>query len=124
VPGFVDGFRGRVDVFAQKPGEAHADDVAGGLFGHVENFGVERHDVGLLGAAALLHPVHLDLGEQLRGGVLTDVLEVAGVVGGLQADEVDLGVAHEGFASKSAGIDPAGCASRAAPAAAAARVAG
>ena len=97
MPDLVDTFGGGVDFFAQQAGEAHADDVTLGFLGYVDHLGVEGDHVGFLAGTGVIHPVHLDLGEHLGRGVFADILEIASVVGRLEADEVDLGVAHEGF---------------------------
>ena len=63
-----------------------------------EQFGVKRHDVGLLwGVAALVH-FHLEFGEHFGGDEFADVVHVLGVVGRLQANEVELGDAQEALA--------------------------
>ena len=60
-----------------------------------QHFGVELLHIGLLCLAAALAVLHFDLGIELGRGELADVVHVAAVVGGLQADEVELGLAQE-----------------------------
>ncbi len=99
MPDFVEGRR-CLAVFADQAAEADADDVAAGFLGHVDHLGVELGNIGcLLGTLALIDG-QLDLGEHFRCGEFADVVQIAGIVGGLQADEVDLGVAHEAVGVK------------------------
>ena len=95
VPDLGEGLGGGAVFLADQAVEMDADDVAAGFFRHVEHLGVELGDIGrLLGALALVD-AHLDLGEHFRRGEFADVVQIAGVVGGLKANEVHLGIAHE-----------------------------
>ena len=73
----------------------HAGDVAIALGDDFQQFGVHLHDVGFLCLAAAFLILHLDLGEQFGRGEFADVVHVAAVVGGLQAHEIQLGLAQE-----------------------------
>ena len=95
VPDLVERLRRRVEFLADESGEAHADDVAGALLGHIEDLGIDRHDVGLLGGLAAFGETQLDLAEHFRRREFTDVFKVAGIVSCLQANEIHLGIADE-----------------------------
>jgi len=98
VPHFVDGDRGCIGFFAQQAGKADADDMTLVFFGDIQNFGIERYHIGLLRQATLLIAllqIHADFGKHFRRGEFADVCQVTGVVGSLQTDETDLGVADK-----------------------------
>ena len=103
VPDFVEGLGDAVGLLADQAVEADADDLPIGLAGDVEHFGVDADDVGALRRRAALLQVEPDRGEHLRRGEGAQVLEVAGVVGRLQADEDHLGDALEAFGVEARG---------------------
>ena len=97
MPGFGKGFRRRVGHFAKLPREMHAGDMATVFGDDLKQFSVQLHDVGFLGAAVALLMLHLDFGEHLGRHKFTDVVHVATVIGRLQADKAELGLAQETF---------------------------
>ena len=75
--------------------EAHADDVLPVVLRHLDHLGVDLHHIGgLLGRTTLLQ-VEPQRREQLGRGELAQVIDIAGVVGRLHADEHHLGQALE-----------------------------
>jgi hypothetical protein len=74
-----------------------------GLAGDVEHLGVDADDIGALRRRAALLQLELDRSEHLRRGEGAQVVEVAGVVGRLQADEDHLGDALEALGVEACG---------------------
>ncbi len=97
VPDFIKWFGRASFFFPDQAMETHADNVATSLFGDIENFSVELHNVGFLLRRAPFAHTQLDFSEHFRRGEFADVIEIAGIVGSLQANEVDLGVARKAF---------------------------
>ena len=95
MPDFAEGFGRGTRFFANPAGKAHAGQRAVGFCADIEQFGIELHDVRFLRELVALLELHLDFGGHFGAAELADVLHVAAVVGGLQADEVELGLAQE-----------------------------
>jgi hypothetical protein len=81
--------------FTDQAGKAHAGQRTVGFGADIEQFGIELHDVRFLRELVALLELHLDFGGHFGAAELADVLHVAAIVGGLQADEVELGLAQE-----------------------------
>jgi hypothetical protein len=94
MPDLIDGIDGTV-VFTNLACEADADNITAFLFRHIDHVGVKRGHVRHLRLATALRERQFDFGEHLRCGEFADVIQISSIVGGLQADVMNLGVAHE-----------------------------
>ena len=99
---------GRRPSLADQAAEAHAGDASAQPPRPPRAPGRRADDLGLLRGTGALHEIHLELGEHLGRRDLAQLVEVAAVVGGLQADEVDLGAAHEGLDVEAGGHSGSG----------------
>ena len=95
VPDLVERLRRCIEFLADESGKAHTDNVARTFFRNVEDFSIDRDDVGLLRGLTTFGKTQLDLAKHFRRREFANVLEVAGIVRCLQANEIHFGIAYE-----------------------------
>ena len=81
----------------------HAGHEDGAFLVHAGQFGIQLDYFGGLRGAASLHHVNVQLTEHLGRGEFAQIIGVASVEGSLQAHELNLGLAYEGFGVETAG---------------------
>lgn len=95
MPNFVNINRNGVLFQMQRAGVAHPHDVLPNPFMHSYHFCIDRHDVSLLRLAAQCIDIDLDFSKYFGAGEGANVVQVAGIVSRLQANEVDLGLTRK-----------------------------
>ena len=80
--------------------EVHAGDVAAGFFHHLQHFGIQAHNFRVLRHTLSFGQIHSQFGKHLGRGELAQIVQIAFVIGGLHADEIDFGAAHKGLGIK------------------------
>ena len=90
-------------LLAQLAGKPHARQRLVGFGSDIQQLGIQLHDIRLLGKLVAFPILHLNLSGHLGSTELTNICHVATVIGSLQADEVELGLAQEAINIKVGG---------------------
>ena len=95
MPDFCERLRFGRAIFADHPGEAHADHIEQAFVDDVEYFRFQRDDIGFAVCRTFALPLRLDFSQQVGGQKISECAAVTFVVGFLEANEVQTGMAYK-----------------------------